>query len=183
MVCNSSGSIIGPAGIVVEESRKAFAPGELASPERGFENQKGTVKSKRYRRACPAGAIFEGRGRPRKHRSTRASRVVAGWTLFSTFWFPNFAPAGPARRWRQKIGVGWPPRLSAWMPNRRIPNCPVQAGKAILHREKIFQILAAGGLSVPTCKCTLIQTAAELHCVVGSGLRVVRKVCSFPIRL
>jgi hypothetical protein len=82
MVCNSSGSIIGPAGIVVEESRKAFAPGELASPERGFENQKGTVKSKRYRRACPAGAIFEGRGRPRKHRSTRASRVVAGAAWF-----------------------------------------------------------------------------------------------------
>ena len=35
-----------------------LAPGELASPERGFGNQKAAPKNRRYRRACPAGAIF-----------------------------------------------------------------------------------------------------------------------------
>jgi hypothetical protein len=81
--------------------RTVFAPGQLASPERRFGNQKAAPNDHRYRRACPAGAIF---GLSPACRANTAPPGRAGWwrvsALESPFRFPNIAPAGQARRRR-----------------------------------------------------------------------------------
>ncbi len=93
-------------------------------------------KSRCYRRACPAGAIFGTSPRGTSETSLRPDEPGGGEgkRCDGRFWFPNFAPAGQAHRWRaRKVGresprepseLRWQAREHSTQESARRTACP-----------------------------------------------------------
>jgi len=85
-----------------------FAPGELVSPERWFGNQKG----RKEKLPLPAGLSRRGDiwadAAPRKHRSARTSRVVAGMDAFFHVLVSKHRSGGASPPVAAEMGVPLP---------------------------------------------------------------------------